>query len=109
MKKSIFKKMDDNPNSADSNTNTHTILDSAELMEAIPKYATPSKQPILNNQIEWRWRFFEIGSKKLIEMSYADKSDKRIFIDHTGDPIFYDMDESWDKYVVKTLYAYVDK
>lgn len=103
---SIFKKSD----AVDSvlHGEIYTVLDSVELLSSIPQNATSIKQPILDNQIEWRWRFFEIGSRKLIEISYTDVHDNRKFIDQMGEPITYNLDSEWDKFVVKTLYAYVN-
>lgn len=106
-KRSIFKKSD----AKDSKVydGTCTVLDSADLMASIPQNASPNKQIIAQKQIEWRWRFFEIGSRKLIEMSHADINNNRTFIDQIGEPISYDLDPEWDKFVVKTLYAYVNQ
>jgi hypothetical protein len=68
---------------------------------------TPKKSVIPDNTIEWRWRFFNINNRKLIEISYLDSNNgKRIYTDYSGNKIEYDLDNKWDAYLTKILYAY---
>jgi hypothetical protein len=115
--KSIFKKSyestDDNKNKTRANTeaSTYTILNSNDLMRSIPQTATTKKKNMnqcTDNSIEWRWRFFNINGRDMIELSYATLSSKRIYTDYMGNKIEYELDDSWDKYVVQTLYDYVN-
>jgi hypothetical protein len=116
--KSIFRKREikytekNNPekNNSEKNQNTSmcTILNSYDLNNMIPKSATTQRHNVIpNNTIEWRWRFFNINNRKLIEISYLDSNNnKRIYTDYTGNKIEYDIDCKWDVYLTKVLYAY---
>jgi hypothetical protein len=111
MNPNIYPNMNMNPN---ANTNTSTnmvqtdyfVLDKKYIESLIPEGASEKKIEILPKDVtEWRWRFFKIGERKLVEMSYYDGTN-RIYVDSSGNMINYDLDPLWDKYVVKTLYCY---
>lgn len=57
---------------------------------------------------EWRWRFFDIKGRKLIEISRKYPNKEREYIDNTGKWINYSIDPSFDEYVVKTKYYYTN-
>ena len=105
-RRSIFKKSDAKPTES---RETCTILNAKDIENSLPPDLT--KDPlgaVPDNHVEWRWRFFKIGNKKLVEISYLD-GDTRIFKDYNGNSIEYDLQKEWDEYLVKTLYAYVKK
>jgi hypothetical protein len=115
--KSIFRKREikytemknsEKHQNQNQNTSICTILNSYDLNNMIPKSATTQRQNVIpNNTIEWRWRFFNINNRKLIEISYLDSNNnKRIYTDYTGNKIEYDIDCKWDVYLTKVLYAY---
>lgn len=110
-KQSIFRKADERDatpsmTSSARSRETYTILNSKDLANSIPMSATTKCiQPLPSNYVEWRWRFFKIGDRKMVEVSHFD-GNKRIFTDYNGNRIEYDMTNEWDKYVVRTLYAY---
>ena len=123
--KTIFRKRDNMENkersddrSTNTNTNTNTnkstdthtntVLSSKDILNTIPRSATTEKREDLTKTVEWRWRFFNINGRKLIELSYLAPNCPRIYTDYMGNRIEYDLDEKWDAYVVKTLYAYAN-
>lgn len=85
---------------------TYKILNIKDIEESIPKSTSSTRlSPIPPNVTEWRWRFFQIGQRKLIEISVYENN-IRSYIDYNGNVITYDLDPSWDAFVTKTLYAY---
>ena len=56
---------------------------------------------------EWRWRFFDIKGRKLIEISKQNPNENRIYMDNMGKWISFTLDNSWDQYVVDIKYCYV--
>ena len=93
----------DNPNET---CETYKILNIKDIEESIPKAASSTRlSPTPPNVAEWRWRFFQIGQRKLIEISLYENG-IRSYIDYNGNVITYDLDPSWDAFVTKTLYAY---
>ena len=88
---------------------TYTILDKDILQNCIPSTAQEQRQKMSESMIEWRWRFYNINQRKMVEISYYD-GEKRIYTDYNGNEIEYDENElkSWEQFIVKTLYAYVE-
>jgi hypothetical protein len=85
---------------------TYTILSSKDLAKSIPQnVTTQSIVPLPPGLVEWRWRFFKIGERKMVELSHYD-GNKRLYTDYNGNKIEYEISDEWDKYIVKTLYAY---
>ena len=56
---------------------------------------------------EWRWVFYTINGRKMIEISKKDPNKNRTFIDNTGLWINFPLDTSLDKYIVDAYYYYV--
>ena len=96
----------DRANETNQSCETYKILNIKDIEESIPKSASSTRlSPIPPNVTEWRWRFFQIGQRKLIEISLYENN-IRSYIDYNGNVITYDLDPSWDAFVTKTLYAY---
>lgn len=87
---------------------SYTVLSSQDLLNSIPKNASTVKRNNTSNGIEWRWRFFNIDGRKMVEVSYVGYDNKRTYTDYMGNRIEYNMDKSWDKYVIQVLYAYAE-
>lgn len=106
-KASIFSKSKDEAKTSDAKTRTetYTILNYNDIVSNIPKSASTQKRDHADC-IEWRWRFFDIAGRKMIEISYTVPDGRRIYTDYTGQIIQYDLDPKWDAYVTQTLYAY---
>ena len=111
-KKSIFKRADIRQSESSTTSSvrareTYIVLSAKDLAKSIPQNATYNcLDPLPANCIEWRWRFFKIGDRKLVEVSHFD-GNKRIYTDYNGNKIEYNMNDEWDRFLVKTLYAYV--
>ena len=96
----------DRANETNETCETYKIFNIKDIEESIPKSASSTRlSPIPPNVTEWRWRFFQIGQRKLIEISLYENN-IRSYIDYNGNVITYDLDPSWDAFVTKTLYAY---
>ena len=119
MKRSIFSKQCDddhnkindigmnmNMNMNMNTNNNNIILDRNYLLSTIPDEATEVMRNQLPNEVMWRWRFFEVSGRRMIEISYAEPDQPRIYIDYEGNNTHYKMDMSWDQYVTKVLYYY---
>ncbi|VBB18534.1 hypothetical protein YASMINEVIRUS_997 [Yasminevirus sp. GU-2018] len=84
------------------------VLSLEDIKRSVPPNA--SKVPLPEMQkthTEWRWRFYNIEGRKMVEISKRDPNKNRVFIDNTGRWINFSLDASWDKYVVDTRHCYV--
>jgi hypothetical protein len=115
-KRNIFRKKEEQDTSSEQITSSnrrmqsqqpYTVLSSKDIASSIPQNASTTQlNKIPLNSVEWRWRFFKIGERKMVEVSFYD-GQNRIYMDYMGNRIPFDMDNSWNQYVVKVLYAYV--
>ena len=99
----------DNDNTNTNNYDESIILKKSDIIDSLPNGASTYKMENIElGTIEWRWRFFNIDGRKMIEISYEDGK-KRIYTDRKGNRIEKnnEIDTFWDKYLVKILYAYV--
>jgi hypothetical protein len=86
----------------------YMILSLNEILDTIPKTASNKFLPHLHKtHTEWRWRFFDIKGRKLIEISKQNPNENRIYMDNMGKWISFTLDNSWDQYVVDVKYCYV--
>lgn len=84
------------------------ILSLEDIKKSIPKNALSNPDPkLLTTHTEWRWRFLNIGDRKLVEISRKNPNGQRTYIDNTGKWINISLDQEWDKYVVGIKYVYV--
>jgi hypothetical protein len=102
---------DNNTESDIDDTNIETqymILSLDEILDTIPKNASNKFLPHLQStHTEWRWRFFDIQGRKLIEISKQNPNKNRIYMDNMGKWVSDTLDNSWDQYVVDVKYCYV--
>lgn len=85
------------------------ILSLQDIIKSIP--ATATKIPSTDLQkthTEWRWRFFDLKGRKLIEISKMIPKSKRIYMDNKGKWTEYTLKKEWDKFLVDTRYCYVE-
>lgn len=85
-----------------------TILDLKDIVQSIPQTAT--KQPDSNLSktcVEWRWRFYNINNRKMIEISKKEPNKERIYMNNSSKWTEYNLDDSFDKFIVDTHYCYV--
>lgn len=88
------------------NEQTHT-LSFDDIIKSIPADATKNPNPhIQKDYTEWRWRFFDLNGRKLIEISKKLPSGERICIDNTGKWKPFELDNNWDQYLIDTKYSY---
>ena len=89
-------------------TETCNPINLSEINKIIPSTASTEKKEFTSDVIEWRWRFLNIGGNKMIEISYLDNLIRK-YVDEYGNLITCIIDDTWDEYVEKVLYAYVRK
>lgn len=115
MKKSIFRKATDdsqnqlingNQPSTNESYNQHTVLDRNDLLSTIPDEATEVEREPQQNEVAWRWRFFNINDRRMIEISYIEPGKSRVYLDYAGNKTQFNIHSSWDQYVTRTLYYY---
>lgn len=104
--KEINSLSDDKDNIDQNETNISLSLN--DIIKSIPLTAT--KHPnvrLQTNHTEWRWRFFDIKGRKLIEISKKDPNSERVYMDNTGKWILNsELKDNWDKFLTDTKYSY---
>ena len=94
-------------NSVFSKNTNNRKLSATDIKKIIPDNAVDEiNQNLQLTHIEWRWRFFNINKRKLIEISKKSYTDDRLYVDNSGAWIRYQMTDKYDKYVIRTLYYY---
>jgi hypothetical protein len=113
-KKSFERKKTEKPHNVDSltdsddNDDSQVILSYQDIIKNIPKEATSQPNHILQKtHTEWRWRFFDLKGRKLVEISKIDPMKDRTYMDNTGKWIKYTLVDEWDEYVVESKYCYI--
>lgn len=102
MNQSIFKK-----SKPESDISSNIALTKAIIYNSIPEDALDTEDPILaKTHTEWRWKFYDINSRKMIEISRKDPNSSRSYIDNTGKWVQCTIDKELDKYVNCTKYYY---
>lgn len=106
---SIFAKQKNDGNNTEG-IQQRTILSIDNLKKIIPQGVKNSPDnELIKTSIEWRWRYFDIDGRKMVEISQKKPNEKRRYIDNTGQMIYYDLDEKWEKYLIGSNYYYVDR
>ena len=84
------------------------ILDINDIMKTIPNNAINKPDCELGKtNTEWRWRFFNVKGRKLIEISKKNPNHERMYVNNTGSWINYnDISNKWDKFLVRVAYHY---
>jgi len=104
----ILESASDDPKE-DDREHYETILCLGDIKKSIPDSATNQPDPVLSKTLtEWRWRFFDVEGRKLIEISRKEPNNDRFYIDNTRRWTRFTLDASWDKYIVGTKYYYAD-
>lgn len=78
-----------------------------EIISSIPQSAT--KVPNIELQkthTEWRWRFFDLRGRKLIEISKISPNDSRMYKDYKGNWIKHNLEQEWDNFLTDSRYCY---
>lgn len=101
----IFESPDDETINNISGKLTYT-----NVMEIIPEnYVTKQIENWKNEySSEWRWRFLKFNGRSIVEISYINTDNIRMFCDKYGNWIDnVIIDDKYDKYVVEVYYVYV--
>lgn len=103
---------DDQDDDQDDNENdeSYMVLSLQDIIKSIPTTATKTpSHDLQQTHTEWRWRFFDLRGRKLIEISKMTPGSKRIYMDNRSKWTEYTLKKEWDKFVVDTRYCYVEK
>jgi len=86
-----------------------TVLSLDDIKQSIPNEASGKpKTDLLKTHTEWRWRFFNIDGRKLVEISKQEPNSERLYVDNTSKWTKYSLDKSWDKFIVDARYYYAN-
>ena len=90
--------------------NKTIILSLKDIIATIPQNSVKKENPLLKlTHTEWRWRFFNINGRKMIEISKLEPNNKRIYMNNTGNWINHDDNNNLNNFIVNEIYSYVDK
>lgn len=80
----------------------------SEILKSIPEDSVKHiDSELAKTKTEWRWRFFKIQNKNdIIEISFKKPNENRKFINKNGDWINFDIDNTFDQYVIDSFYHY---
>jgi hypothetical protein len=81
-------------------------LEYNEIMNTMPDETYSQEQEDLKQKyIEWRWRFFQIGDKKFVEISSSNANNRKYF-DKYGRWTDVHVDPSFNQYLTKQTFYY---
>lgn len=81
-----------------------------QLLSVVPKdnYSAPQEH-LAKTKVEWRWRVFKLNNKTYVEISHKKQNNNRLYlVPEECKWAERDVPSSFDKYVKKEVYAYVD-
>lgn len=88
-------------------TYEHMVLSYGDIIKTIPSTATKQPNPDLQKtHTEWRWRFFNLKGRKLVEITKKSPSSDRIYMDDTGRWVTFDLKGNWEQFLVDSRYYY---
>lgn len=101
---------DEEEQEVDDEDGSYMVLSLQDIIKSIPQNAnkTPSTE-LQKTHTEWRWRFFDLRGRKLIEISKMAPGTNRVYMDNRGKWTEYSLKKEWDKFIVDTRYCYVQK
>lgn len=114
-KKSLAMGVSDDEKNAPTNSNENVEeclkLSIQDIIKVIPTGTVDKpNSDLIDTHTEWRWRFYDINGRKLIEMSCKYPNKPRSFMNNKGE-WSDDTNESeltlFNKFVTKTSYYYV--
>jgi hypothetical protein len=85
-------------------------LTSEQLLSVVPEdnYKT-SQEHLAKTKVEWRWRVFKFNNKTYVEISHKKYGENRLYlVPNECKWAERDIPASFDKYLEKVVYAYVD-
>jgi len=90
-------------------TEQYIVLQYEEILRTIPSNAQrqPDKE-LQKTHTEWRWRFFDLKGRKLIEISQKKPNHERMYVDTSGNWVAYNLRGNWDQFLEKSIYVYIE-
>lgn len=83
------------------------ILSMKDILASIPQTATKDRDLLKENtHVEWRWRFFDLKGRKLIEISRKEPDKDRIYVDNKGNWINFILKGNWEQFMTDSRYYY---
>jgi hypothetical protein len=80
-----------------------------KLLDSIPFDSYESGNNVLKkDHIEWRWRFYRINNKNIVEISRKNPGESRMFVDKDGDWCRTEIPNKWEKFMTNEKYYYVE-
>ena len=93
---------------SDDNDDSQVILSYQDIIKNIPKEAINQPNLILQKtHTEWRWRFFDLKGRKLVEISKLEPNKDRTYMDNTGKWVKYTLVGGWDQFLIESKYCYI--
>ncbi len=86
-------------------------LTKSDVIESIPKNFVKSVDKVLEKvSTEWRWRIFKFPNREneVVEISFKKPNEKRMYINRTGEWVYREINQDFDKFVVDEYYVYSD-
>ena len=79
-----------------------------DIIKSIPPNSIKRPNTYLQtSHTEWRWRFFEIKGRKLVEISKKHPNGERIYMNNMGKWISnLELNDNWDQFLTDTKYFY---
>ena len=78
-----------------------------QLCNSIPSFAIDKyDDQLITTHIEHRWRFFNINSRKLVEITVKHPNKERKYINSCGEWVEFNLDSIWEKYITSSKYYY---
>lgn len=106
----------DDDSEDNTNLDTYIVLSFNDIIQSIPKNSVKIQNPDLwITHTEWRWRFFDLNGRKLIEISKLPQSSasgyptKRLYMDNTGKWSESTLKGYWDQFLVDSWFYYVQE
>ena len=79
------------------------------IIENIPEPHFKSRIPANKDLIEWRWRFYNINNKKIVEISYYNpKTNERTYINSKGEYVKRDIPKELEVFIIEEYYYYTN-
>ncbi|ARF09578.1 hypothetical protein Indivirus_1_201 [Indivirus ILV1] len=94
--------------SSNTDNNISGKISYTSVIESIPenKLNSPISNWEKDYNTEWRWRFMKDNERHIVEISKKNKGESRLYYNKYGEWVVRNIDDSYDKFVVKEYYVY---
>lgn len=100
----------DNKSAENNDSNVNTV-DMKLMLDTIPAgCVTKQNVESAKTKCEWRWLFYKINNRYVVELSYQDVNHVRLYLSGSGKWISEDQKklDKYKQYIVKELYYYTN-